>query len=757
MQSAMGRDYNFDVYSRTTGNGGFEGIHNKFVNTFPDVRVTERIVDDRGREVSIGADGMLVVNESPPSATYADPRFGYLLTSPFKVHRYTPGGTGRVDNFTRTAVMTDPTDPLSHTSLEIKKGKDISTYDAASRTWTHTNASNKGPATQTNFNYDTVGNLTSLTTPTSNSHSFSYDVIDQFINYSPPNVPGVASSQTSYSYNLDRDLTKVSRPDGNQLIYDIDPVTGKRNSLTIPRGTYSYSYDITKVCPKSSYSYKIPSDMKCQSGTPTGQLSAVAAPAGENLSFLYDGALLTETTWSGTINGSVRSRYNDDFNIYRHDINGTSNFITYTFDSTDRLLIEIGGDGNYTIKRDETNRYPTRTAVGFVRTDLTYNGFGEVIKAESKYKSSKIYHIVDYMYDNAGRIIERIETVESDPDLAIDYIYDADGRLSKVIENGSTVESYLYDSNGNRLSATVNGLTSIATYDAQDRLISYGDNTYTYNNNGDLESKTNSSTSETTNYVYDALGSLISVDLPDGRSIEYVVDGLNRRIGKKIDGVLQNGLLYKDQLNPIAELDQLGDVVSIFGYGEKAHVPVYMKKYGVEYKIVTDQVGSVILVIDRKSTQVVQRMDYDSFGNVILDTNPGFQPFGFAGGLYDPDTKLTRFGARDYDAEVGRWTVKDPIGFDGDGPNLYEYVVNDPVNLTDSTGLRAGAAKKVFEYCRKIRCKGPSFDGPHHRFRWLGGKKYCHVQLNCYLKGVKGSGASIRIPIPCRFVKNKGR
>jgi len=60
---------------------------------------------------------------------------------------------------------------------------------------------------------------------------------------------------------------------------------------------------------------------------------------------------------------------------------------------------------------------------------------------------------------------------------------------------------------------------------------------------------------------------------------------------------------------------------------------------------------------------------------------------GFAGGLYDHDTKLTRFGYRDYDAETGKWTAKDPIRFNGGDINLYGYVLNDPVNFVDSEGL----------------------------------------------------------------------
>jgi RHS repeat-associated protein len=57
-------------------------------------------------------------------------------------------------------------------------------------------------------------------------------------------------------------------------------------------------------------------------------------------------------------------------------------------------------------------------------------------------------------------------------------------------------------------------------------------------------------------------------------------------------------------------------------------------------------------------------------------------------GPYDPDTKLTRFGERDYDPTIGRWLQKDPIKFEGGTTNLYEYVGNDPINYIDIDGLR---------------------------------------------------------------------
>lgn len=74
------------------------------------------------------------------------------------------------------------------------------------------------------------------------------------------------------------------------------------------------------------------------------------------------------------------------------------------------------------------------------------------------------------------------------------------------------------------------------------------------------------------------------------------------------------------------------------------------------------------------------------------------QPFGFAGGIYDSQTGLTRFGARDYDPEIGRWTAKDPIGFAGGSAGLFEYASNDPINRVDSTGLQDRYAGMMRDY-----------------------------------------------------------
>jgi len=117
-----------------------------------------------------------------------------------------------------------------------------------------------------------------------------------------------------------------------------------------------------------------------------------------------------------------------------------------------------------------------------------------------------------------------------------------------------------------------------------------------------------------------------------------------------------------------------------------------------------------------------QEIAYDYGQNAKGKPN---QPFGFAGGLYDADTGLVRFGARDYDAYTGRWTAKDPILFRGAQANLYAYVHNDPINFVDPVGLSG-----IGEVFGAIG----DFAGNYQDMRdanTVGADKYFHCKANC--------------------------
>jgi len=116
-------------------------------------------------------------------------------------------------------------------------------------------------------------------------------------------------------------------------------------------------------------------------------------------------------------------------------------------------------------------------------------------------------------------------------------------------------------------------------------------------------------------------------------------------------------------------------------------MPIAMTSNGQKYYLHYDQIGT-LKAVSNAHQKIIKKITYDTYGNIRNETNKAFKvPFGFAGGLYDHDTKLTRFGYRDYDAYTGKWTAKDPIDFDGGDSNLYGYVLQDPVNFTDASGL----------------------------------------------------------------------
>ena len=194
-----------------------------------------------------------------------------------------------------------------------------------------------------------------------------------------------------------------------------------------------------------------------------------------------------------------------------------------------------------------------------------------------------------------------------------------------------------------------------------------------------------------TQYFYSSRGELLTVILPDGKRIDYFCDPLGRRIAKKVNGVVVEKYLWQGLTRLLAVYNGNNSLMMRFEYADE-RMPVAMKMGSATYYLNYDQVGSLRLVADG-SGNVVKRISCDSFGNILEDTNPSFTiPFGFAGGLHDRDTGLVRFGYRDYDPEVGRWTAKDPIGFAGGDTDLYGYVLSNPIYWIDPTGLDVNIA-----------------------------------------------------------------
>jgi RHS repeat-associated protein len=699
---------------------------------FPGGQQTSLEVRRDGRSRTVGSDGM-----SADDTEGGDPRFGMQAAALLDTTVTTPSGLTLAATRTHAATMADPRDPFSVQALTdtvtLGGGTFSQTYQASSRTLTFTSPAGRrrtsildargrliqreigglaplshaydargrlsqvtwgtGPEARTfALSYDQQGRLSSLTDPVGRTAAFAYDAAGRIVrqtrpdgreiaidrdaagnvtSVTPPGRPahlftftpvnllgsaaapdaGSGAAGTLFTYDADRRPTRVTRADG-QVVETAYDAAGRVATVTVPGRQLAFGYDAG-----------------------SGLLASVGTSDGISVARGYDGALLTSETWGGAVSGTVTRTYDSRFLTASLGLNGAT--IAFEYDA-DGLLTRAG---DLTLTYSPQNRLLTGTVLGNCTESRSYDTFG--FPTVQDVACGGVPYSVAATSDDLGRVVTRTEDAGGQVEV-FSYAYDAAGRLASVHRNGLPDAAYAYDDNGNRTSRTTAAGTVTATYDAQDRLRRYGVSTYDYTASGELRSR--DAGGAVTTYEYDALGGLRAVTLPVGTRIEYLLDGHQRRIGKKVDGVLVQGLLYQDALRPVAELDAGGAVVSRFVYGRRRNVPDYLVRGGATYRIVADHLGSPRLVVDVATGFVAQRLEYDEFGQVLVDTNPGFQPFGFAGGLYDYQTRLVRFGDRDYDAETGRWTARDPAGFGGRDTNLYQYALGDPVNFTDPTG-----------------------------------------------------------------------
>jgi RHS repeat-associated protein len=522
-----------------------------------------------------------------------------------------------------------------------------------------------------NYSYDANGNLAVLTVPTAIDHEFTYNGVNLQSAYMTP-----VSGSYRYLYDADRQLIRIELPSGNQ----IDAVYDKTRLIQL--NTPNTSIDYTYLC-----------DTQLQS----------TSRAEEKIVYDYDGILLTAATNSGALNQTITFEYDDDFQLIALFYAGDME--TYTYDA-DGLL---AGTGTFSIARHAENGLPEQVFNETVSLSRTFNGYGE-IQEERTRVGDKFIDAWQLTRNDSGRIIEKSETVAGVTSRFV-YTYDPIGRVTSVARNGILSEAYQYDANGARsyeMNLHKNVPGRYYTYSVEDHLLSAGEVSYAYSPDGFLMKKT-AGTKETY-FHYSALGELRRVVLPDETVIEYLYDPLCRRIAKKKNGEIVEKYLWQGLTRLLAVYDGSDRLIMRFQYAN-ARMPTAMTMNGVHYYLCYDPIGTLRAIAD-ETGHVLKRIESDTFGSIISDTNPDFSvPIGFAGGLVDPDTGLIKFGHRDYDPDTGRWTAKDPLFFAGGDTDLYGYCLNDPVNLVDPLGLEV---------------LGP---GIYENYHFINNIRYSHTNL----------------------------
>jgi RHS repeat-associated protein len=585
--------------------------------------------------------------------------------------------------------LTTTTDPLLHTTSTSydTEGNVLTTTDALGQKTSYLYDKNnrrtqvtdaKGGTTKTG--YDAVGNVATITDSVNNTTTYGYDALDRLITDT-----NQLNKTRTRSYDNVGNLTQTTDRNGRKVAYNYDTLnrqTSERwldsNSATIK--TFSASYDavghlVSSTNPDSSYAYTYDGIDRVSSIDNTGTVGVPAV----KFNYSYDavGNLIA-------VNDSI---------------NGTSAGITgYSYDLLNRVTkLTQSGTGVQTKRVDMAyNAVNQLTSLsrfsgvnGVVDTSYVYDLNQRLIQLSHK-KGASTVASYDYSYDNADKLASTISSVDG----TSNYSYDSTNQLTGASHTAQTNEAYSYDANGNRTSGgTVTGVNN--------QLLSDGTYSYQYDGEGNRTKRTEIATGKVTEYVWDYRNRLASVLFKDAggivtKTIDYIYDGNNQRIGKRIDGaVVERYVIDRNQIALV--FDGNGVQTHRYLYGTQIdQVLADETATGMVWALADNQ-GTIRDLIDN-SGSVVNHITYDSFGKVVGQSNAGYElRFGYTGREQDSETGLDYYRARYYDASNGRFISEDPIGFEGGDSNLTRYVGNNAVNGIDPSGLEVIAVFSISE------------------------------------------------------------
>lgn len=595
-------------------------------------------------------------------------------------------------------------------------------YDAANRLTSVTNADNK----TTSYAYDLMSHPTSVTDALNRTTSYEYDSLNRLnkITY-PPATSGAtplteqiaydaggrvtsrtdeAGRVTGYEYdNADR-LIKLTGPILSATQYEYNARSEMTAVVDALNQRYEFAHDaagrvtqVTRGSLSMSYTYDAVgnrtqrTDYNNQTTTfaydNLNRLTTTTYPDATTVSYVYDALsrLSSATNASGTVSLSYDSRgrvnsTTDVFNQnvgYGYDANGNRTSLslgqatsaTYQYDSLNRLTqITDSANANVGYAYDATNKLASRTLPNGVTASYLYDGLDRLTRLTDATSAATITD-AQYQRNTASQITQVAEPAQTRT-----FSYDSADRLISVANPTQTLESYSYESVGNRAASHI---SSSYSYQPFNRVVSIGSNSYSYDNNGNLTQKTDSS--GTWAYTWDYENRLKQVTRPDSTTITYQYDALGRRIQRSKSTGGSTNFVYdgEDVLKDINSDGSTVDYLNGLGVDDKLR---QTGSSGTLY-FSQDHLGSTRALTDA-SGNMVESVNYESFGNGASTLSR----YGYTGREWDADTNLYYYRNRWYDPQMGRFISEDPIGLAG-GINSYAYVGNNPLNLIDPSGL----------------------------------------------------------------------
>ena len=505
------------------------------------------------------------------------------------------------------------------------------------------------------------------------------------------NVEGQAMTRT---YAVGDKVSSETRFDGTGVSYGYD-AAGNLATVAYPDETLDFSYDRDGLLTSASNAVGIVSNAY---DAATGWLASSRGADGTAVSFAYSPG--------GDVTGVV-------------SVAGTT---SCKLDKADRRVRMYSPAGTFGLGYCAWNgKVSAVTNANGLVASYAYDIMDRVTNIAWHTTSGVSLGGFAYAYDATGRIVERDISL-GDPSSPSNpsqsqpspmphsshrtYSYDS---LDRLAMDGDV--SYAYDAAGNR-TAKIDpvGGTTLYTLGLGDRLATYGraasplsaeNGSYTYDTAGNVTHITREN-GMVLDLTWDSQYQLVSVATNGAFAESYTYDALGRRVSTTtLDGTIRH--IYDDNWQVIADIDEQGNVVCSYVWGEGIDHLLAVKIGDASYYPLTDLQGTVWGYVD-SANNIVARFDYDAWGNILSATSsvPALarNRYRFQGREWSAATGFTNFRMRWYDAETGRWLSKDPIGLSG-GLNLYVFCNMDSVNHVDVLGCCPTPGEKARDWARK--------------------------------------------------------